>query len=200
MANTVKRALLIEKERRNREHAALVEILRRILRPRDNGKVLEVGLQRALTLLGFRPSLADLIACMAEAWGAGFTRMSAEDRRRCFTGVELTHSYAPGSKAYAAVAKRWEAKLAAEGLPAEPEVRVPDWSRAPIDEAYFVRAKEYLWAHDWAEKEGVDYQIWQRHALEGATVRQIADEMGLDKSAVHRVISRHRARMGWRPT
>ena len=82
-----------------------------------------------------------MVAAMAEL-GCMYTRAGATDRRRIFTGVELTYQL---ERARSALAQHWEQVLANEGmravLPQQPRFTE---TRQAIYSAYFEKAMAYL--------------------------------------------------------
>lgn len=67
-----------------------------------------------------------------------------------------------------------------------------------IREAYFSRATDFLWNHDWSKERAGKREMWEAHAIEGLSVRELAARFGVPKSNVDRFVRRCKAAMGWR--
>lgn len=139
-------------------------------------------------------------------------------QRRAKAEEERTDS-AAAKAAAKAVADKWEAQLAAEGMGADlvdsdptptefkigPEgdpngTRLDDLVRTVharhARAAYvFDVATDYLWATGWSHHKPGDRAIWVLYC-EGASLQQIAEETGRPRTTVQKRLNYHRARAG----
>lgn len=151
-------------------------------------------------------------ASMTEAEATAHAKACRADPRGARLGVlhtvpPLPPTARPTPRALEQLRRTWQRRLASEGLgevdggwtfgdrtqsrgglshrPYEEH-----HARAEINGAYFDRATALFWDID------RDRQIWQLHALDGLTVREIARRLGLGRDVVHRTMQRLRGQMG----
>ncbi len=100
-----------------------------------------------------------------------------------------------GTKAFRDLQRYWYART---GLDDDDETlsRLPayDAAVAEINQAELDKAKAFLWSNEWADD--MQRQIWERYAVDGMSVRRIAEAVGSKKTAVHKIISQLRTLAG----
>lgn len=190
-------------------HRELVAILKTMLRP---GKATRWStIRRMLALTGHRESRTHVIAlAIFEVMPEAYLGREAPRGRgpRCVFGVSLRCNLEAMREA---IEKRWEAKV---GISREVTL-TPTRFKLPPEEndnsclnqevisvhrrraecqSYYAFATDYLHRCGWAHYPG-HKAIWSRHC-EGATKREIAEEVGMAETSVQSVLDFHRARAG----
>lgn len=69
-------------------------------------------------------------------------------------------------------------------------------ARVAINSGILDQARDYFWTCLWSMHPRRDRAVWERWAIEGQPVRDIAEALGLPKSTVQDVLTRHKARAG----
>lgn len=194
-------------------HVELVAVLKTMLRP---GRCTRWStLRRMLALTGHRESRTHVIAlAIFEVMPDAYLGREAPRGRgpRCVFGVQLRCNLEAMREA---IEKRWEKRLdtppevplismeyklprpandngMGDGRLAELTTRVHQ--RCEDAKAYYSIATDYLFRCGWAHYPG-HKAIWSRHC-EGATKREIAEEVGMAETSVQSVLDFHRARAG----
>ena len=112
--------------------------------------------------------------------------------KRFFAGVKpKEQELVPGEgKRTMAIMAAWNRRLEAEGMGDEPgeQPRFKEY-RAEINLAEFERMRRDYWAR------ARELKVWGLYAMEGLSEQQIADQLDIHKSSVHRIVAREKARM-----
>jgi len=181
----------------------LREILPLILYATDDGFASIQTLRRILRMAGRRDVLSSIVELIAEMYPrAHWTRRRTDGgHRRGFDGIRIKFDL---TELRRRLGEYWEARLDAEGMPAELPSVLPQASRLAALAAkskfrrdsvspYYGLAREYLWSAKWPKK--WHRGVWERHC-EGASVREITEELALTRWEVQSCIDLHRGRCG----
>jgi hypothetical protein len=211
--NVASEALRIEVARRKVEREHLAKVLTGIVEPSADGWVSSLRLTRLLVQhVGYKPKL-DAVAAVLTEMGGFYSRQADKRQHRGWKGIAVKQGT---RRIQQELIKAWNARLKAEDMPQEmpliPEsLKVSPGSspngsslsrrveqvhaRRSRAEARFATARRYLWETDWTSIPA-ERAIWALYATEGASVREIEEELGTYRDNVQKVLTKHRARAG----